>query len=68
MLREAFEEAAPYISNLREVFKFVEEFDGKDEEEILRGIEERIENSPPTLSTDYRILMEKFEEIINKGK
>jgi hypothetical protein len=68
MLREAFEEAAPYISNLKEISKFVEEFQGKREEEILREIDRRIKSASPTLSTDYRILREKFEEIINKGK
>ena len=68
MLRDAFEDAAPYISNLKLIREFVEEYETRGVEDILTELEKRIETSPPTLATDYRILLEKFEQIINKGK
>ena len=68
MLRDAFEDAAPYISNLKAIREFVEEYEARGIEDILAELENRVESSPPTLATDYRILLEKFEQIINKGK
>ncbi len=68
MLRKAFEDAAPYISHLKEIREFVEEFDGRGRDEIVGEIERRIGKSEQPLATDYRILLSKYEEIINKGK
>ena len=68
MLREALEDVIPYISNLKELKRFVDEFEGESPEVIIHELERRVKISGPQLSTDYRILLTKFEEIINKGK
>ena len=66
MLREAFENVAPYISNLRELKKFVEENENKSQDEILSALEEKVDSSSGTLRTDFRILLNEFGKIINK--
>ncbi len=66
MLREAFENVAPYISNLRELKKFVEENENKSQDEILSALEEKVDSSYGTLRTDFRILLNEFGKIINK--
>ncbi len=66
MLKRAFEEVAPYILNLSEIKKFVEENEDKDEDEIVKELEKRISSSEGTLKTDYRILLNEFEKTINK--
>ncbi len=66
MLKRAFEEVAPYISNLAEIKKFVEENEGKSEDEVIMELENRIASSEGTLKTDYRILLNEFEKTINK--
>ncbi len=65
MLTEAFENVAPYLSNLREVKKFVEENSDKSDEELQILLERRIEESPPDLATDYRILLNEIRKMIN---
>ncbi len=65
MLREAFENVAPYISNLRELRKFVEENENKNPKEIFDLLEEKINSSSGTLKTDFRILLNEFGKIIN---
>jgi len=65
MLRELFENVAPYISNLWEIKKFVEENEDKSTEEIIEEIERRIDGSEGTLKTDYRILLNELEKTIN---
>jgi len=66
MLKEAFENVAPYISNLRELKKFVDENEGKDSDEILKILEKKVMDSQGTLKTDFRILLNEFGKIINK--
>jgi len=66
MLRRIFEDVAPYISNLSEIKKFVEENEGKKKEEIIEILEKKIANSEGTLKTDYKILLNEFEKTINK--
>ncbi len=66
MLRKAFEEVAPYISNLSKIKEFVDENEGRNEEEIIRELRERIDTSEGTLKTDYRILLNEFEKTLNK--
>ena len=66
MLKEAFENVAPYISNLRELKKFVEKNENKSQDEILHILEEKVNGSSGTLKTDFRILLNEFGKIINK--
>jgi len=66
MLKEAFENVAPYISNLRKLKEFVEENENKDEDEILKILEKKVRESQGTLKTDFRILLNEFGKIINK--
>ncbi len=66
MLREAFENVLPYITNLSRVKSFVEENEGKSIEEIKRIIEEEIKRSNETLRTDFKILLNELEKTINK--
>ncbi len=67
MLKEAFESAAPYISNFKEIRRFVEENEGKNLDEVIKLIEKRIDESDTTLSTDYRILLNELRKMINTG-
>jgi len=66
MLREAFENVLPYITNLSRLKSFVEENEGKSIEEIKRIIEEEIKRSNETLRTDFKILLNELEKTINK--
>jgi hypothetical protein len=65
MLKRVFEDVAPYISNLSEIKKFVDENEGKGKDEILRILEEKIATTTGTLKTDYKILLNEFEKTIN---
>ncbi len=65
MLREAFENVLPYISNIGELKKFVEENEDKDKNEILEILERNVEASSGTLKTDFKILLNEFGKIIN---
>jgi len=67
MLKEALENVLPYISNISEVKKFVNENEGKNMEEIRKLLEEAIESSQGTLKTDFKILFNELEKIINKS-
>jgi len=66
MLREAFENVLPYITNLSRLKSFVEENEGKSIEEIKRIIEEEIKRANETLRTDFKILLNELEKTINK--
>jgi len=66
MLREAFENVLPYITNLSRLKSFVEENEGKSIEEIKRIIEEEIRRANGTLRTDFKILLNELEKTINK--
>ncbi len=65
MLDEAFENVAPYISNLREIKKFVEDNKNRDIKETMEIIDKRILSSPPDLATDFRILQNELRKMIN---
>ena len=65
MLKEAFENVAPYISNIREVEKFVEEHRDMKDEDVEKILEEKIKNETGTLSTDFKILLNEMRKMIN---
>ncbi len=66
MLREAFENVAPYLANISQVKRFVGEHKDEKFEVIIREIRKKIENSSGTLRTDYQILLDELEKTINK--
>lgn len=66
MLRTAFEEVVPYISNIDRIKEFVDENENKSPEEIRGILAKMIESSEGTLRTDFRILLNEFEKTINK--
>ncbi len=65
MLRDAFESIAPYISNIREIEKFVKENEDKRDEEIEKILEEKINEETGTLKTDFKILLNEMRKMIN---
>ncbi len=67
MLKEAFENVLPYITNISKVREFVSQNEARDMEEVKRKLEELVETSEGTLKTDYRILLNELEKIINKS-
>ncbi len=65
MLKEAFENVAPYISNIREVEKFVEEHKDMNDEEVEKILEDKLKNEKGPLSTDFKILLNEIRKMIN---
>ncbi len=65
MLREAFENVAPYLSDIDKIREFVKENEEKDINEVIKDIEERIEMEKGTSKTDFKILLNELRKIIN---
>ena len=65
MLIEAFENVAPYLSNLEVLHEFADKNNNKSEKEIVIILENMVKNEEGTLKTDFRILLNEVRKRIN---
>ncbi len=65
MLREAFENVAPYLSDIEKIREYVKKNEKRDVNEVIEDIEKRLKVEKGTLKTDFKILLNELRKIIN---